>query len=253
MARIIFKFKDKVLGVYPLVAEQPLTIGRRTDNDIVIDNLAVSGLHARIDNHAGKYQLTDLESKNGTFVNGESIASCRINHKDVITIGKHKLVVDLEDSIELDSDVGDGAISGGGGVNLGSDQTMVMNPEQYRNMLKEEFESEREPQKIQSKTPLLFFLQGGEGQLDPSKGLITIGKNTDADVVIKGLWSFLYGSPAATISRSGGDFFLAYAGGILKPKVNGQVVKGTVRLKIDDTIQVGPVRLLLGYAEACPE
>ncbi len=249
MARIIFKFKDRVLGVYPLVAEQALTIGRRSDNDIVIDNLAVSGSHARIDNHAGKYQLTDLDSKNGTFLNGESIASCRIGQGDVITIGKHKLVVDLEDSIGLDSHVPDGDAPGGGGINLGSDQTMVMDPEQYRNMLKEEFESGQKPGTSRSKSPVLFFLSGGDGVLDPGSRPVTIGKNSDADVVVGGLWSFLYGAPAATISGSGGNFFLTYAGGLLKPKVNGLAVKSTVKLQADDTIQVGPVKLLFGYED----
>ncbi len=249
MARIIFKFKDRVLGVYRLVDEQPFTIGRRPDNHIVIDNLAVSGLHARIDNHAGKYQLTDLESKNGTFLNGESIASCRIKHEDVITIGKHKLVVDLEDSIELDSESPEIAAPGSGGVNLGSDQTMVMNPEQYRNMIRGDLEAEAAPEQSRSKDLELFFLEGGEGSLDPGKGSITIGRNADADVVIGGFWSFLYGAPSATISRSGEKFHLAYAGGLLKPKVNGQTVKGTIQLQVDDTIQVGPVKMLLGYRQ----
>ena len=46
MARVIFKFKDRILGVYPLQPKRSITIGRRPGNDIVIDNLAVSGHHA---------------------------------------------------------------------------------------------------------------------------------------------------------------------------------------------------------------
>ncbi len=248
MARIIFKFKDKVLGVYPLVSDQALTIGRRRDNDIVIDNLAVSGIHARIDNHAGKYQLTDLESKNGTFLNGESIASCRINHQDVITIGKHKMLVDLEDSIDFDGESHRNGAAGVSPADIGSDQTMVMNPEQYRNMLKQEFESEKDLGKESGQTTpgILLFLQGGQGSLELDKGLVTIGRNNDADVVIRGIWSLLYGAPAATINFTNGHYFLSYASGLLKPKVNGQTVKGTVQLENDDVIQVGPVKLLLG-------
>lgn len=87
------RFKDKVLQVYPISIGQTVTIGRNDSNDIVIDNRAVSGKHARIDSASSTFILTDLESTNGTFVNDERLTSRRgLKNNDVILIGKHELI-----------------------------------------------------------------------------------------------------------------------------------------------------------------
>lgn len=59
------------------------TIGRQEDNDIVINDLAVSKKHARI-NREDNYFLTDLRSSNGTFVNGKKILHSKLSDGDVI-------------------------------------------------------------------------------------------------------------------------------------------------------------------------
>ncbi len=61
MARGILIFNNKVIKEYPFTKEG-MTIGRNEGNDIAIDNLAVSGLHARIDKTENTYILTDLQS-----------------------------------------------------------------------------------------------------------------------------------------------------------------------------------------------
>ena len=67
MPNITLKFKDSVIGRYPIEKGKSLAIGRRKDNDIVIDNLAVSGHHAKIDAAGDAFVLVDLQSKNGSF------------------------------------------------------------------------------------------------------------------------------------------------------------------------------------------
>jgi pSer/pThr/pTyr-binding forkhead associated (FHA) protein len=69
-----------------------MSIGRAKDNDIVVENLSVSRNHARIRFHNGKYVLTDLNSANGTFVNGQRQTKVELAHNDLIQIGKHTLV-----------------------------------------------------------------------------------------------------------------------------------------------------------------
>lgn len=59
------------------------TIGRRSDNDIVLNDPSVSNQHARL-NHEDNYFLTDLRSSNGTFINGKKILHSKLSDGDVI-------------------------------------------------------------------------------------------------------------------------------------------------------------------------
>ncbi len=90
-------YKNKVLQSYPVSIGQTVTIGRAASNDIVIDNMAVSGKHARIDSVSATFILTDLDSTNGTFVNEQSISTHGLRNNDVILIGKHELLFDRSD------------------------------------------------------------------------------------------------------------------------------------------------------------
>jgi len=98
MPKLILIFKDKTLSSHPLENGATITIGRHASNDIVIDNLVVSGLHAHVDIHGEKITLTDLDSKNGTYYNGERISKAILHHDDIITIGKHTIILDSQDS-----------------------------------------------------------------------------------------------------------------------------------------------------------
>ena len=86
MPNITLKFKDNVIGRYPIGKGKSLTIGRRRDNDIFIDNLAVSGHHAKIDAVGEAFVLVDLQSKNGSFVNEQLVSSHWLKDGDVIKI-----------------------------------------------------------------------------------------------------------------------------------------------------------------------
>jgi pSer/pThr/pTyr-binding forkhead associated (FHA) protein len=67
------------------------TVGRLPDNDIRIDNPAVSGHHSLIINILNDSFLEDLNSTNGTYVNGKLIKKHALQHGDVITVGHHQL------------------------------------------------------------------------------------------------------------------------------------------------------------------
>lgn len=105
MIQIELKFKNTVLKTVETDRDE-ITIGRKNKNTIPIDNLQVSNKHARIVKHAGNYFIEDLKSTNGTFLNNEKITKEPLRDKDIITIGKHSLVIHLEDK-KGDSDITD--------------------------------------------------------------------------------------------------------------------------------------------------
>ncbi len=90
MARLILSLENQVLAEYNMTKER-YTVGRLPDNDVRIDNPAVSGHHSLIINILNDSFLEDLNSTNGTYVNGKLIKKHALQHGDVITIGHHQL------------------------------------------------------------------------------------------------------------------------------------------------------------------
>ncbi len=90
MAKLILSVDGQVLNEFPLDKER-VTIGRKSDNDIPVDNLAVSGKHAVIITILNDSFMEDLGSTNGTLVNGASVKRHFLQDGDVVEIGKHKL------------------------------------------------------------------------------------------------------------------------------------------------------------------
>lgn len=100
--KLEFSFNSSKLGEFPLNKEV-MTIGRKEDNDIRIENLAVSGHHAKLLTIFEDSFLEDLNSTNGTFVNGKSINKHPLRNGDVIVIGKHELRY-INDSASMGDD-----------------------------------------------------------------------------------------------------------------------------------------------------
>lgn len=90
MAKLFFLLDGNSMGEFALDKER-ITIGRRPSNQIHIDNLAVSGEHAVIVTIGNDSFLEDLNSTNGTLVNGEPIKKYVLQHDDVIEFGKYQL------------------------------------------------------------------------------------------------------------------------------------------------------------------
>lgn len=89
-AKLILSMDGVVLKEYALNKER-MTIGRKPHNDIVIDNLAVSGEHAAIVTILNDSFLEDLDSTNGVVVNGTQIKKHFLQSGDVVEIGKYKM------------------------------------------------------------------------------------------------------------------------------------------------------------------
>lgn len=102
-AKLVLSLNGAVLREYPLNRERT-TIGRRPENDIHIDNLAVSGQHALVITILNDSFLEDLGSTNGTYINGRLVKKHALQHGDTIAIGKHELRYINEQASTHDSD-----------------------------------------------------------------------------------------------------------------------------------------------------
>ncbi len=92
MIRILMKFNGTVVRDME-TDKKEITIGRDPENDIQIESLAVSRVHARIVRGSNSYLIEDLNSTNSTIVNGKKINKKYLMENDEITIGKHELFV----------------------------------------------------------------------------------------------------------------------------------------------------------------
>ena len=80
------------------ITKDKTTLGRRPYNDIVIDNLAVSGEHAVLQMVGGDVFIEDLNSTNGTYINGKAIKKQLLTHNDTVEIGKYKIKYLVDES-----------------------------------------------------------------------------------------------------------------------------------------------------------
>ncbi|TAK90426.1 MAG: FHA domain-containing protein [Burkholderiaceae bacterium] len=90
MTKLILSKDGKILQQL-LITKERVTIGRRPENDIVIDHKAVSGVHAAIITIVNDVFLEDLNSTNGTWVNGNAVKKHFLQNGDVIELGKYQL------------------------------------------------------------------------------------------------------------------------------------------------------------------
>lgn len=240
MPKISLRFKGSVLADYHLPLGCSLKIGRKSDNDVVIGNLAVSGHHAKIDSVGDGFIFIDLKSKNGSFVNEELVTSHWLHDGDTINIGKHALTFSYFDSEVQPED-----------AQSEMDKTMVMDTNEYRSMIEK---SDPNPEDVAEPVAAvstetkkkrirgyITYLVGGEGTLPLKNRLTKIGKDPLSDIVVKG-WSI--GKTAATISRTRDGYFFSYVDGFSKPKVNDKkVFKKPHKLADSDVLEIGAVKL----------
>jgi pSer/pThr/pTyr-binding forkhead associated (FHA) protein len=222
------KDTNKKLRDYPFEKGVSLTIGRLEDNDVVIRNMAVSGRHAKIDAIDERFLLTDLESKNGTFVNDRPIRNHWLVNGDVILIGKYSLIFSC-----AANDVRFPAMGGTDSRDATAETATAGYPTRLNR-------TGSNPPEESGALGILSFLSGGEGEIALFKTLTKIGKNASSDIVVEGI---LMGQTSATISRRGESYHLSYVGGVQRPRVNGRRVKDAVLLAPFDTIEIGPLKM----------
>ncbi len=227
-SKLILKFKDAVIAEYPLDAEET-TIGRKPENTIHIDNLAVSGRHARVFKIGDKAILEDLGSTNGTFVNDRPVTKHVLKHGDAVLIGKHTLgYVELADQA-TDAKPPEAA-------KPEADKTMILSP-QARAAL--EAKADKTPMPLGG-VQLIAGPQAGR-TIELTTALTSVGKGEGCRIRVKGL---TVGKQAAVITRRPSGYLIAYVEGMAKARVNGKAIDGQARsLKDGDIIEIGDTRM----------
>ncbi|MDT8375637.1 MAG: FHA domain-containing protein [Mariprofundaceae bacterium] len=232
--KLILKFKDTVISEIPLDREET-TIGRKPENTIHVDNLAVSGRHARVLKIGNKAILEDLGSTNGTFVNDKQITKHILQHGDSIAIGKHVLTFvsfeekPVEAAAPEPEDEND------------MDKTMVITPQARSAMISKTGASPS----AATAMPLagLQIISGplAGKSMELSASLTSLGKGDSCRIKIKG---FTVGKQAAVITRRPTGYHIAHLEGLAKPRVNGEVVSDQPRtLQDGDIIELGDTKI----------
>jgi pSer/pThr/pTyr-binding forkhead associated (FHA) protein len=230
--KLILKFKDTVISEIPLDNEET-TIGRKPENTIHVDNLAVSGRHARVLRIGNKAILEDLGSTNGTFVNDKQITKHILQHGDSIVIGKHVLTfVSLEDKP---------AVAAPEPEEEDMDKTMVITPQARSAMISKNGTSpSTAPAMPLAGLQIIAGPLAGKS-MELTASLTSMGKGENCRIKIKG---FTVGKQAAVITRRPTGYHIAHLEGLAKCKVNGEVVSDQPRtLKDGDIIELGDTKI----------
>ena len=234
---LIFKFKGKQIRKYVLKHDKQLTIGRLPDNDIVIENDAVSGKHAIIITKDDEYYIEDLNSTNGTFVNKKKINSHMLKDEDIITIGKHELVFCIYEKCTMEEIL----LPYDYGTTYSTDATMALDTSKIRKNAPQGINPNNSSAAKKNNGAFLSFIKGGQGNvLIEDKG-IKIGKDPDSDILLKG---FMVGRTTVIISNTGGGYYLSYRGDSKKARVNGKIINNITQLSDSDAIEIGSIKLM---------
>ncbi|MBF0339111.1 MAG: FHA domain-containing protein [Nitrospirae bacterium] len=230
MAKILLKFKDAVLKEFNL-EKDVLTIGRKPTNDIHVDNLAVSGTHARIFKKDDKFYIEDLNSLNGTFVNGKKISVHHLTNSDVVIIGKHSLnyISDKETpkpKVEKEPSI--------------MDETIMIDSKLKDEILQKSPTKDSAPDKAIMGGFVVIEGSTEKNDYELIDRITTIGKDKSAVIHLKGLFA---PKVAALVNKRKDGYTISSATGGKGVKVNGKDIEGAHKLEEGDIVEVGGLKM----------
>jgi len=236
MAKLVVKHHGAVLKEITLEKAR-FTIGRKPDNDLVLDDESASGHHARIVQIQAVYFIEDAGSSNGTFANGKRTDRKQLVNGDQITIGQHALVYQ-EDTSKSVSPPPKPAFD--------SDKTVVMTPELQRELLKAQGKGGETLKP--GKAVVLQVVSGSTDQKEYKLAgpVVIVGSHDNATVKLTGWFA---PKRAALLNRQGGGYAVAPSEEGRKILVNGTAIQGSTALKEGDLIEVAGVTLLYSLKE----
>ena len=201
------------------ITKDKITLGRRPYNDIVIDNLAVSGEHAVLQMVGADVFIEDLNSTNGTYINGKAVKKQLLSHNDTVEIGKYKIKFIVDDGTDYE-------------------KTMIMKP------------GTRPAFVPSGQAHGAGFGSSGFGSLGvataPASIRVLNGLAAGREVVLTKVVTTV-GKPGvqvASITKRPGGYVLAHVEGASQPSVNGDPLVGeTVHLKNGDVIELAGTQM----------
>jgi pSer/pThr/pTyr-binding forkhead associated (FHA) protein len=213
---ITLEFKNR--EIFRLILDKPsIKIGRTKDNDVAIDNLAVSRLHALIEEDKGHYYIKDCDSLNGTVLNGKRVGRAKLVEGDEVVIGKHKLIFRRQE----------GCVEPAGETIDQFDQTMVITAASPSIPVQPDTQQESPP-------TLIFKAKDGDREFSIKRSPLTIGRDLTADIEIGG---WLVAKQHAEIIEENGSFVLRHLHGFRKVKVSGRSIREHI-LQDNDVIRI---------------
>jgi pSer/pThr/pTyr-binding forkhead associated (FHA) protein len=217
---INLRFRNKEIDHWEFDRPQ-FKIGRTPDNDIVIDNLAVSRLHAVLEEQKGNYYIRDCDSLNGTLLNNQKVGRARLENGDEICIGKHTIVFRRQ---------GGQAVPVGETIQ-GFDQTMIINTSGDAVHVPQE---QPVPGKQEVLPRLIMKTEYGDRVIELKNESLVIGSDLESDVVVEGMF---VAKKHAEIIRQDDRVILRHIRGLRKVSVSGRTVR-EVELKNNDEIKI---------------
>jgi pSer/pThr/pTyr-binding forkhead associated (FHA) protein len=199
------------------ITKDRTTLGRRPYNDIVIDNLAVSGEHAVLQMVGSDVFIEDLNSTNGTYINGKAVKKQLLAHDDTLEIGKYKIKYFGDDSPEYE-------------------KTMIMKPgaaaPTFMHTAPLASNSGFGPLSSGSTQPASIKVLNGAAagrEVALTKVVTTVGKP---------------GVQVASITKRPGGYVFAHVEGSHRPTVNGSpIAADSVPLKNGDVIELAGTQM----------
>lgn len=239
MPKLLLQYEGAVIKEIPITKGE-FTVGRKPDNDIVIDNPTVSGHHCKISLVGDTYFVEDLNSSNGVFVNAKKTMKAGLKHNDVVGIAKHALKF-IDDRREA-------TVVSAPAPAVNADATMMIAPQKQQEM------AAAAATAAQKKPAVVRIIKGmvDVPEVELKSSSTYIGKSDRVQIKIKG--TGLFGSApenaAMIASRSDGYFLVPVKEGYAK--LNGKVVHQKEPLKDGDVIEVGGTTLKFEDAPAEP-
>ncbi len=224
MPKLVVSLDGVVIKEVQLTKDKT-TLGRRPYNDIVIDNLAVSGEHAVLQMSGQDVYIEDLNSTNGTYINGRAVKKQLLQHQDTVEIGKYKIRYLTEDPTDYE-------------------KTTTLQPGQI-------------PSHLQATRPMHAATQPGDlglsgyaagaaGSPQPASIRVLSGAAAGREVALTKVVTTV-GKPGvqvASITKRPGGYVFAHVEGAQRPSVNGVPVMGDpIHLRDGDVIELAGAQM----------
>jgi len=219
MPKLLLKFEAAVIKEIKL--DKPVfTVGRKSDNDIVLDHPTVSGHHCKIYSAGGSWFVEDLNSTNGTFVNGKRVLKAGLRKNDAVMVVKYSLVFS-DDPVPA-----------------------AQSPQKTGEKAEQKPEPELPPQKITPKACLevLENPAGARKEFELAALSTYIGKSSQANIPYKAGGLFGSGPDLAAVitMRPEGYYLTPVKEGYAKH--NSNPLTARLLLKDDDILEVGSTK-----------
>jgi FHA domain len=225
MPKLVVSLDGVVIKEVQLTKDKT-TLGRRPYNDIVIDNLAVSGEHAVLQMVGQDVYIEDLNSTNGTYINGRAVKKQLLQHADTVEIGKYKIKYQIDDASDYE-------------------KTVVLRPGQTPSHM-----AATRPMTPQTQPGGLhgsgFGGLASNASTSPASIRVLSGAAAGREVALTKVVTTV-GKPGvqvASITKRPGGYVFAHVEGGQRPSVNGNPVMGEpVHLKDGDVIELAGAQM----------